>query len=168
MKIKIKINKKNFLKLFLAIFLIINISTNENKISQEEFLNIDLDTNEKGIMTRQRYEILKANSSFEVMPYEQFLQIFGEIDFNERKKSGEITHKQELVFLAENNIEEISYKENQVDSKENTNLSNPNINLRANNLPFGQTPPINHDSRTVYPDCFVNIIRNQENCGGCW
>jgi hypothetical protein len=172
---KIKMNTKIFLKLFFTILLITKIATDETKKSPEEFLindNIN-DTNEKGVMTRERYEILKASASFTVMPYEKFLKIFGEIDFNEKKKTGEITHKQELAFLAENNIEEISHKE-ETEKSETRSLSesqenSSNLNLKANNISLGaDVIPVNHDSRRVYPDCFKNIVRDQQNCGGCW
>lgn len=148
---KIKIDAKNFFKLFFTILLITKISSNETKLSPEEFINNN-DTNEKGIMTKERYELLKANASFDVMPYEKFLKIFGEVDLN--KKAGEITHKQELTFLAENKIEEISHNE------ETENEKSFGRNL--------QVLPVNYDSRDKYPDCFKNIVRDQMNCGGCW
>ena len=97
---KIKMNTKIFLKLFFTILLITKIATDETKKSPEEFLindNIN-DTNEKGVMTRERYEILKASASFTVMPYEKFLKIFGEIDFNEKKKLEKLHTNKNLLF----------------------------------------------------------------------
>ena len=63
-------------------------------------------------MSRERYELLKSEANFDVMSYEKYSEIFGNLNLSHRMKTGDLTHKKELDFLAENNVEEI-YKNNE-------------------------------------------------------
>jgi C1A family cysteine protease len=100
------------------------------------------------LISEERYEILKNDATFSVTSYEKYLELFKDKDISKRIEAGEISHSQEVLFLAENNYQEIS-KENLKDS------------LKA-------SLPDNYDSRNTFPSCFKNIVHDQLNCGGCW
>lgn len=105
---------------------------------------ISSETLNDGLITKEKYDILKKEAKFELMSYEKYIEIFGGLDLSNRKKYGDLTYKQEIDFLKEKKYGEVYSP------------------IRD------YTVPSTYDCRSVFPDCFDNIIRDQLNCGGCW
>jgi len=105
------------------------------------------------LMSRERYELLKSEATFDVIEYEEYLNIFSKKDFEQSKQAGEYTYQQELAYLETNadKIEQIYGSQ-----------------LEGGEVRKLQVFPLAYDTRTVYPQCFVDIVRDQMNCGGCW
>lgn len=105
------------------------------------------------LMTRERYELLKSEANFNVMEYEEYVNLFNNRDFDAHKKAGEFTHQQELSYLeTATNVEIIS-------------SDNGEAKKEVRQLGF---IPDKYDSREKYPDCFKNVVKDQMDCGGCW
>ena len=105
------------------------------------------------LMSRERYELLKSEATFDVIEYENYLSIFSKKNFEQSKQAGEYTYQQELAYLETNsyNIEHVYGS--QMEGGEVRQLA---------------AFPTSYDTRTIYPKCFVDVVKDQMNCGGCW
>jgi hypothetical protein len=102
------------------------------------------------LMSRERYDLLKSEASFDVIEYEEYLEIFQNKDF-EQSRIGESNYQEELAYLETADVEFVSSE----------NMEGGEVRQL-----FGF--PESYDTRTVFPKCFEDIVRDQENCGGCW
>ena len=103
------------------------------------------------LMDRERYETLKSEATFDVIEYEEYLQIFAKKDFEQAKLAGEYSYQQELAYIETGNVEHVF----------------------ADNIEGGQVRqlailPDSYDTRVIYPQCFVDVVKDQLDCGGCW
>ena len=105
------------------------------------------------LMSRERYELLKSEASFDVLEYEEYLRIFSKKNFEQSKQAGEYTHQQELAYL-ENNADKVEHVYgSQMEGGEVRQLA---------------ALPESYDTRNIYPQCFVDVVKDQMDCGGCW
>jgi C1A family cysteine protease len=99
-------------------------------------------------LTIDQYEEIKKVATYEVLPYETFLELFGNKTFEEMSsRVGQpniltVTETEES-FLADETVKAVSDAEP----------------LKAN--------PVNYDPRTIYPTCF-RPARDQGFCGSCY
>jgi hypothetical protein len=105
------------------------------------------------LMSRERYELLKSEASFDVLEYEEYLKIFSKKNFEQSKQAGEYTYQQELSYL-ETNSEKVEHVYgSQMEGGEVRQLT---------------ALPTFYDSRSIYPQCFADVVKDQMDCGGCW
>jgi len=103
------------------------------------------------LMDRERYELLKSGANFDVLEYEQYVQIFAKKDFENSRLAGEYTYQQELAFLESDRV----------------------VHVYSNKLEGGEVRQLGaypdfYDTRAVYPGCFTDVVKDQMDCGGCW
>lgn len=105
------------------------------------------------LMSRERYELLKSEASFDVLEYEEYLSIFSKKNFEQSKQAGEYTYQQELAYLETNSDKVEHVFGSQMEGGEVRQLT---------------ALPVAYDTRTVLPQCFVDVVKDQMDCGGCW
>ena len=109
------------------------------------FLILSIVTFTLSFMTEERYNELVENAPFQTISYATFLSIFRNKDMKKDIEIGQKIHEEELEFVNKH--------------KKESNFLNTEI--------FANLPS-SFDWRTLYPQCFSDRVRDQEECGGCW
>ena len=96
-------------------------------------------------MTEERYRELVDSAPFQTISYEIFISLFKNKDMEKDIERGQRVYEEELELVNRH-------------KKESDFL----------NTEIFATLPTSFDWRTVYPQCFTDRVRDQQECGGCW
>lgn len=97
------------------------------------------------LYTREEFREIKSKATYQTLDYNDYIKIFKERNFDEIRMAGEQMHLDEMTLIADLKIEPTHSR-----SFLDTNLPN------------------SFDWRLLHPECFIDVIRDQKNCGGCW